>query len=52
MKTKKYYLHYGCQPLFWLNARSIKGVIRQLDRRGMDVPDCIEDEHGEIWNKD
>ena len=50
---KKYAFHYGSLPLYWLNARSVKGVIRQLKAKGMDVPDCIEDCHGsEIWWRD
>jgi len=51
MKTrKKYVFHYGCLPTYWLYARSIKGILRQVDAMGMDVPVCIEDCHGsEIW---
>jgi hypothetical protein len=52
MGMKKYFLHYSTQPVFWLNARSIGGVLRQLRAKGMDVPDCIEDCHGEIWWKE
>ncbi|MEI7881869.1 MAG: hypothetical protein WCI95_13475 [bacterium] len=47
---KKYVFHYDAPPLYWLNARSIKGVIRQLKAMGMERPVCIEDCHGsEIW---
>lgn len=39
---KRYYIHYGTTPIFWLNSRSLNGVIRQLSKKGMAKPDCIE----------
>ena len=49
---KKYVFHYGDGLVYWLYARSIKGLLRQLDEMGMDVPNCIEDCHSEIWWKE
>ena len=47
--VQKYMFHYGGPPIYWLSARSVKGVIRQLDAMGMEPPVCIEGGHGEIW---
>ena len=50
MRDKKYVFHYGSGLVYWTYARSIKGVLRQVDAVGMDVPACIEDCRGpEIW---
>jgi hypothetical protein len=47
--VKKYIFHYGGLPIYWTYARSIRHVLAQIEAWGMDVPDCIEDCHAEIW---
>jgi len=46
---KKYYLHYGDAPIFWLNGISLKGILKQLSKKGMTSPNCIECNNQIFW---